>query len=136
MTQVPGLLTQRVRLYTPENIGANGFDKVVYRFTGEWWGRVGERAATENVPQAPQATREYRLQGRAVVADYVPIPLNGVLTEGGDLWWIRGVVKSDQRRQQVVTLERIQPNEFVTLAEPQQSFATGDQLVDSMGSWQ
>jgi hypothetical protein len=134
MTQIPGLLDQRIRLYAFQNIGANGFDKPVYLFTGEWWGRVDGVADAQTIPAAPQAHAEYRMQGVGTCADYVPIPLQGVLKEGGLLWWIRGVVPNRLRRQQTLALELIKPGEFVDLVEPVQSFADGDQLVDSMGS--
>ena len=117
MTVAPGLLDRRLLLYERIESGADGFQRPTYGFTGEWWGRLDDTSAAEEIPLAPQAHMEMRADAVATVMDYVPVPVNGVIRDGaGPLYFVRGVYLQRALRQQRVTLERIDPTAYGTFA--------------------
>lgn len=109
MTVAPGLLDRRIVFYAQQDGGADGFVRPVYVRCGEWWGRIDATADAEQVPLSPQAHTEYRTALAVTVADYVPVPLNGIVKEldGNTLYFIRGVVYKRALRCQTITAEAI-----------------------------
>ena len=116
MTVMPGLLDRRLSLYERQDGGADGFARPVYVLSGEWWGRIDDTADAATIPLSPQAHVEYRTTAAATVADYVPVPLFGVLREkdGSTLYNVRGVVPVRALRCQQITLEAITPTDMGT----------------------
>lgn len=110
----PGLMDQRVRLYEQRDGGADGFTRPVYVCTGEWWGRLDAITETEVVPSAPQSHSAYRMGAVATVADYVPIPLFGVLRVTGEdtVYAVRGWCVVRALRCAKVTLDAIAPAQW------------------------
>ena len=117
MTVAPGLLDRRLVLYARQDSGADGFQRPTYWLTGEWWGRLDDTSAAQEIPLAPQAHMELRADAVATVMDYVPVPVNGIIRDGsGPLYFVRGVYMQRALRQQRVTLERIDPTAYASFA--------------------
>ena len=115
MTVAPGLLDRRLTLYERQEGGGGGFGRPVYVKTGEWWGRLDNTADAQEIPLAPQSHLESRTAAVATVADYVEVPKFGALREGdGPLYMIRGVYLQRALRCQRLTLELVDPTEYVT----------------------
>jgi hypothetical protein len=115
MTMVAGRLDQRVSFWAREDAGADGFVRPVYVYMGTYWSRIDRTAQTQNVGTEPQAEINYRAQARATVADYVDVPLNGLLKLEGDptAYFVRGVITQRQLRSQRLDLEVVTPQETV-----------------------
>lgn len=115
MSVMPGLLDRRLWLYTRQDAGADGFSRPVYVYEGQYWGRIDAVSDQETVPLAPQGHVEYRTRARGTVADYVAIPLNGVIRVDGEGpgYWVRGTFVQRQIRARRIDLEAISPQEFV-----------------------
>lgn len=116
MTVAPGLLDRRLTFYEPRDGGGDGFVRTVYVETGTWWGRLDDTASNETVPLSPQNHIEGRITATATVADYVPVPLGGVVREAGNdmLYHVRGVVPRRALRRQDVAIEAIAPTDYGT----------------------
>lgn len=114
MYVAPGLLDQRLRVYTREDAGADGFQRPVYVFAGEWWGRIDATADTQTVPLSPQAHVETRTAAVAYLADHIPITTTGILRVDNlpPLYFVRGIVKVRALRLQRVELEAIAPTAY------------------------
>jgi len=112
---MPGLLDRRLTFYARHDNGADGFQRPVYVKTGEYWGRLDETADAQEIPLDPQSHVENRTAGTATVADYVAVPVNGIVREGSGVpYFIRGVITLRQLRCQRITLEAIDPTEYGT----------------------
>jgi hypothetical protein len=117
VTVAPGLLDRRLVLYARQDSGADGFQRPTYVLTGEWWGRLDDTSAAQEIPLAPQAHMELRADAVATVMDYVLVPVNGIIRDGsGPLYFVRGVYMQRALRQQRVTLERIDPTAYASFA--------------------
>lgn len=108
----PGTLDQRLRFYSRTDAGADGFQRPVYGFTVERWGRLDDTSERSTVPLSPQAHVEHRTDAVATIAADVPVDLNGIVKVGALLYFVRGVVKIRQLRCQRVSLERIDPTAY------------------------
>jgi hypothetical protein len=119
MTMVAGRLDQRVSFWAREDAGADGFVRPVFVYMGTYWGRIDHTAQTQNVGTEPQAEINYRSPARATVADYVDVPLNGLLKLEGDptAYWVRGVITQRQLRSQRIDLEVMTPLETIEFVE-------------------
>lgn len=118
MSVAPGLLDRRLWLYERREAGADGFARPVYFYTGQYWGRIDAVSDQQTVPLAPQSHVEYRTRARGTVADYVNIPLDGVIRidGAGPGYWVRGVVLQRAIRAKRIDLEAIEPEAGVTFA--------------------
>jgi len=118
MTMVAGRLDQRVSLWAREDAGADGFMRPVYAYQGTYWGRIDATSDGQNVGTDPQMHISYRTTARATVADYVPVPLAGLVRLEGDetVYWVRGVVPQRQLRSQRLDLEAVAPTDAVEFA--------------------
>jgi hypothetical protein len=114
MYVAPGLLDQRLRLYTREDGGADGFQRPVYVYAGEFWGRIDATADTQTVPLAPQGHVEGRTSAVAFLNEAAPVDGFGLLRvdSDGPLYFVRGIVKVRQLRLLRVDLEAIDPTAY------------------------
>jgi hypothetical protein len=117
MYVAPGLLDQRLRLYTREDAGADGFQRPVYVYAGEFWGRIDETASNQNVSMSPQAHVEARSDAVAFLSEEAPVDAFGILRVDNlsPIYWVRGIVKNRAVRLQRVTLQAINPTDFAQL---------------------
>jgi hypothetical protein len=113
----PGTLDQRIRIYQRQDVGADGFQRPVYVFVEERWGRIDESASRQNVSMSPQAHVEARSDATLTCAEDVAVDPFGVVrvANGTILYWVRGTFKARQVRAQQVTLERVTPEQWVAL---------------------
>lgn len=114
MYLAPGLLDQRLRVYDREDAGADGFQRPVYVYAGEFWGRIDATGDLQTVPLAPQAHVENRTTAVAFFADHVPVTTTGIVRVDNlpPLYFVRGIVKVRQLRLLRVDLEAIAPTEY------------------------
>lgn len=115
---VAGRLDQRLSFWAREDGGADGFVRPVYVYQGTYWGRVDVTGASENIGNEPQSHVSYRSAARGTVADYVAVPLNGIVRIEDDtaVYWVRGVVRLRQLRAQRLDLQVVTPTEVVEFA--------------------
>jgi hypothetical protein len=103
----PGLRDQRVRIYHRQDVGADGFPRVVYVFLAEWWGRLDGAPATTRTGQAPQASAEMQTEARLTLAYYAEVPETGLALVDGVAYLVRGIVRDRLTRRTEVTLSRV-----------------------------
>lgn len=106
------MLDQRLRFYARTDAGADGFQRPVYEFTAERWGRIDDTSERATVPLSPQAHVEHRTDAVATIAADVAVDPNGIIKVGALLYFVRGVVTIRQLRCQRVSLERIDPTAY------------------------
>lgn len=141
MYVAPGLLDQRLRLYARNDVGGDGFQRPVYEYVGEYWGRIDATADLQTVPLAPQGHVEARTTAVAFLAEGTPVTAFGIVRNDNldPLYFVRGIVHVRQLRLLRVDLEAIDPTASATftifdeddvldgvhLVSPTNSFSTG-----------
>jgi hypothetical protein len=127
-----GLRNERVRIYTRTDGGSDGFARPVYTFLAERWGRVAYAGAQFRLGGTPAAAYDTRYDALATFADEITLPTDGLLLAGGEVFYLRGTVRSTLLRRQTVRLERVSAETFArfTLFEGD-SVHDGTHLVDS-----
>jgi len=129
MYVAPGTLDQRIRVYRREDVGHDGFQRPVYVFVEERWGRIDESASRQNVSMSPQAHVDARSDATLMCAEDVAVDPFGVVRVAGSdrLYWVRGTIGARQVRGQRVTLERVTPEQFAAL-----EVYEGDEVLDGV----
>jgi hypothetical protein len=128
-------------MYTREDGGADGFQRPVYVYAGEYWGRIDDTADAQTVPLSPQAHIEARTTAVAYLSEAAPVTAYGIVRVDNlpPLYFVRGIVKVRALRLQRVDLEAIDPTAFadftlfedadvldgVHLVSPTNAFSTG-----------
>lgn len=116
MLNAAGLRDQRLKLYSRENTGSDGFQRDAFVYSTTCWGRIDERGA--EVRSAQQ-----RLQTRVdAIADFTDdvgvVPVDGLVVDSdtSTAWWIRGSYSLRQLRRVIVALERVALEQFKTFS--------------------
>jgi hypothetical protein len=106
MSTAIGLRDQRLRLYERREEGSDGFSRPVFYFSGEWWGRIDTVSAmTRELSGAGAFVHGVTMA--ALFSDEITVPINGVLRDGEDIYFITSVYKARLLRRIIVGLEAL-----------------------------